>query len=358
MFEYGYEVGKAADVLVRRLLGVREGETLVITADTGSDARAADACASAAYACGAKPVVVHHICPATMGKSGDPVLPVEALSGVLMAADAWIELDSSGLMFTTPYDRATAHNKKLRAICMGSSDVDLLVRCVGRVDFAAMARFEKVLLDKLSACRNMRITSPGGTDVSFEQDPAHPVHGALEILEGKPAPGSFTLPGAVAWAPKLDSISGTIVFDGAIGVPAINMSLLASPVVLEVERGVITSFGGGAEARRLEAYLRSFDHPQTMRLAHTGLGFNPGAITRCRFGNMLEDERIWGATHWGIGEISAGLAGGKQVPAPMHCDGSSLGSSIEADGQWIVREGEFVDPALVPLAADLKRVLV
>ncbi len=358
MFEYGYEVGKAADVLIRGLLGVQEGETVVITADTGSDARAADACASAAYACGAKPVVVYHICPGRMGKSGDPVLPVEALSAVLLAADAWVELDSSGLMFTTPYDRATSENKKLRAICMGTSDVDMLVRCVGRVDFAAMARFERELIDKMSACKRMRITSPGGTDVTFEQDPDHPVHGSLELLEGRPAPGSYTLPGAVAWAPKLDTVTGTVVFDGAIGVPAINMSLLTSPVILRVEKGEIEAFEGGAEAKRLESYLRSFNHPQTMRLAHTGLGFNPGAITRCRFGNMLEDERIWGATHWGIGEISAGLAGGRQVPAPMHCDGSSLGSSIEADGKLLVDEGEFVEPTLVQLATDLKRLLV
>jgi 2,5-dihydroxypyridine 5,6-dioxygenase len=351
---YEFEGIKAATVLVSHLLGVKPGETVVVTVDTGSDLEAAKAISAAVYACGGKPVLVSHICPGTMGKSGDPVLPVEALTAILKVCDVWVELDSSGLMFTTPYDRAVKENKKLRHICLGSADIELLVRCIGRVDLAMMYELERRLISLLADAKEIRITTPAGTDVGFRQHPKHPILGSGDLLTGHAGPGSYTLPGALAWAPDLDTVAGTIVFDGAIGVPAVNLSVLKSPIVLEVRAGKIVKISGGPEAKKLEAYLKSFNHPQTLRLAHTGLGFNPGAITRCRFGNMLEDERIWGATHWGIGEISAGLIPDSPVVAPMHCDGTCLASTVTADGVVIVEQGEFVHKDLVEPAKQLK----
>jgi 2,5-dihydroxypyridine 5,6-dioxygenase len=356
---YSFEISRAARILLDRLMGVRPGETVVLTADTGSDLRAVEAAAAAAYECGAKPLIVTHLCPATMGKSGDPYLPVDALSAVLKEADTWVEFDSAGLMFTTPFDVATTENKELRSICMGSGDVDLLVRCVGRVGFDAMAEFESVLIDILRAASAMRMTTAAGTDVAFEQDPKIPLLGTGPLFgEGKPPAGTYTLPGAVAWAPDLSTVNGTVVFDGAIGIPALNLSVLRQPIVLRIEGGGIVEFGGGPEAGLLEPYLKGFDHPQTLRLAHTGIGFNPGAITRGRFGNLLEDERIWGSMHWGIGEISNSLIPGGQIPAPMHCDGICLGCSLEADGAPILTNGNFVHPDLVELAVKLREPIL
>lgn len=358
MFVYQYELSKAAEVLVKRLMGITPGEIVVITADTGSDSQTVDATAGAAYACGAKPMVVYHICPGTMGKSGDAILPVEGLSAVLKVADVWIEFDSSGLMYTTPYDEAMKENRSLRHICMGTADTDMMVRCVGKVDFDAMADFESELAVMIENGKHITMTSPAGTDVKFAQDRTHPLgRGARLLFEGTPSPGSYTLPGAIAWAPNMKTINGTIVFDGGVGVPAIKLGVLRNPIVLHVTEGVITSFSGGSEAKQLEAYLKSFKHPQTLRLAHTGVGFNPGSITRCRFGNMLEDERIWGSVHWGIGEIPAKLMPQKPVLAPMHCDGSCLSSSVIIDNELIVDEGQFIAKSLVGLANELQMVI-
>ncbi len=359
MSVYSFEISKAARTLMERLMGVQPGDIVVLTADTGSDQRAVEATAAAAYECGAKPLVVTHLCPARMGKSADPYLPVDALSAVLKEADIWIEYDSSGLMFTTPFDVAMAENPNLRAICMGSGDVDLLVRCVARVDFDAMSAFEAELLEVLRSVSSMRMTNAAGTDVAFEQDPSIPLFGTSDLLEpGTPPAGSYTLPGAIAWSPNLSSVRGTAVFDGAIGIPALNLGVLRQPIKLDLKDGAIVGFGGGPEAGLLEPYLRGFNHPQTLRLAHTGVGFNPGAITRGRFGNLLEDERIWGAMHWGIGEISNNLIPGGQVPAPMHCDGICLGCTLEADGVEILRNGNFVHPRLERLAKALKEPIL
>ena len=352
---YSFEVSRAARILVEQVMGVQKDETVVITADTGSEMRAVEATAAAAYECGAKPVIVTHLCPAAMGKSGDPYLPTETLTAVLKQADVWFEYESSGLMYTTAFDVAMAENKRLRAICMGSGDVDLLVRCVGRVDFEAMADFEAKLVKVLQSASQMQCTTNAGTDLSFVQDPEIPLGGGKLLAEGAPPAGSYTLPGAVGWAPDLSSVNGTIVFDGAIGIPALNMGVLRQPITLRIEGGKIAEFAGGPEAGLLEPYLRGFDHPQMLRLAHTGIGFNPGAITRGRFGNLLEDERIYGSMHWGIGEITEKLIPGGQVPAPMHCDGICLACSLEADGVEVLSNGSFVHPELHALAERLRK---
>ena len=47
---YGFELAKSADILVRELFKLKEGEILVITADTESNERVVEATASAAFA--------------------------------------------------------------------------------------------------------------------------------------------------------------------------------------------------------------------------------------------------------------------------------------------------------------------
>ena len=54
-YMYEYELGKAADMLVRDSFKLKEGEIFVITADTKSDRRVVDATARAAFSVGAKP---------------------------------------------------------------------------------------------------------------------------------------------------------------------------------------------------------------------------------------------------------------------------------------------------------------
>ena len=54
---YEFELGKAADILVNELFKLKEGETMVITADTESDERVVNATARAVFAAGGKPMV-------------------------------------------------------------------------------------------------------------------------------------------------------------------------------------------------------------------------------------------------------------------------------------------------------------
>ncbi|MCK4246871.1 aminopeptidase, partial [Candidatus Bipolaricaulota bacterium] len=134
---YEYELGRAADILVRELFKLKPGETFVITADTESDSRVVDATARAAFAADAKPMVIWLASPLGVGMAADPMLPIESLTGALIGADAWVEFNNQWLLYSTPYERVVKENTKLRYLNLVGMDVDMMVRLIGRVDYPA-----------------------------------------------------------------------------------------------------------------------------------------------------------------------------------------------------------------------------
>ncbi|MFR3390572.1 MAG: hypothetical protein ACLTT1_07885 [[Clostridium] scindens] len=85
-FLYEFELGKAADVIVKELFKVKPGENFVITADSRSDERVVNATARAIYAAGAKPMVIWTATPPGPGKQVDDFLPSGAIKATLMEA--------------------------------------------------------------------------------------------------------------------------------------------------------------------------------------------------------------------------------------------------------------------------------
>lgn len=104
---------------------------------------------------------------------------------------------------------------------------------------------------------------------------------------------------------------------------------------------------GGEEASAYETYLRDFRDPGMLKMAHIAYGFNPGARLT---GNIVEDERVWGATEWGIGYVSDIDAPPCGQDAVSHSDGICLKSSVWLDGVQIMDRGEIVLPELAELA--------
>jgi leucyl aminopeptidase (aminopeptidase T) len=341
---YEYELGKAAKILCEDLFKLKPGETFVITADTESDERVIDATARAAFACDAKPMVIYTASPLGVGKAADPMLPVEALTAVLLKADAWVEFNNEWLLYSTPCDIAMKENKKLRHLCLVGMKADIMVRNIGRVDYQNLEKFMKLVTERTFSAKHMRITTPAGTDVEFDNDPSHESHMALGYAD---TPGTHMAAGQIAWSPNLESINGKIVFDGSLVPPIVG--LLKEPVSLTIQKGEIVKFEGGKEAIEYEKWLKGFNHPQMLKLAHTAYGFNPGARLT---GNVVEDERVWGVTEWGIGHVGPGLVPGG-ISGPSHSDGICLNSSVWLDGVQIMDKGQPLDPELKKLAREL-----
>lgn len=339
------ELRFAADVLLGRLAQTQPGETVVITADMLVDPALVEAISAAAAAAGGKRLTVWMDTPAGVGESADADLPDAALKALLHTADIWIELNNHWLLYSGVYYDALKNNKKLRHIELTGADCRTLVECVGKVDYEAMTEFTLLLRDKIKAAKEMRMTSRLGEDVRFCNQAAQPVSAKLGMAD---KPGTHLFVGQIGWLPEPESINGRIVFDGAI---APDIGVLETPVEMIVEKGRVVSIRGGREAAAFDAWLKSFNHPQMLGVAHTGIGFNPGAAV---VGSILEDQRVWGSTTWGFGSIGAGLLPPAGVKAPAHSDAVCLKTTLEVDGALWMRDGEFVEPELAPLARRLK----
>jgi len=343
---YEFELGKAAHKIAAELFKLRAGETFVVTADTESDARVVNAVAAAAFTVGAKPMVLWIPTPQGVGKAADPMLPVQALTATLRAADAWVEFNNKYLLYSTPFEVAERDNKKLRYMNLSGMTVDALVRTIGRVDITALKRFQDKLAAMLKAAKQIRLTSPSGEDVQMEFDPQTPIVSDVGFAD---VPGPHFLAGQLT-SGYSDSVNGTIVFDGSVVPP---IGLVKDPVRLHVAKGMVEKIEGGKDALELETWLKSFNDSGMFRVAHLSFGLNPGANLT---GSIVEDERVWGGTEWGLGYVGPDLTrDGKPIPAASHTDGTCLNTSVWLDGVQIFDKGKVTHRDLADLAKALNK---
>ena len=339
------EVAQAAYKVVGELCAMKRGESLLVTVDSAATWRIAEELAKAGEALGAKVMVAYHSTPVGVGKVGEPYQP-DSLKAAIPATDVWIEVNAQWLGYSTAYEQALVPPRRVRYLCLCGLNEERIVRCIGKIDLSAMAEFQRMVCDLTRSAKRMRVTTPAGTDVTFENDPQRPV-----LSEGWcDTPGAHFLLGQIAWAPIEASIEGDIVFDGSFyaGGPA-DLATLSQPITFRVREGVCYEIAGGEEAKLARQWLDSMHDPNVYHEAHICYGFNPGAKAS---GICVEDERIWGATEWGFGHQGIQFQAGG-VSAVTHLDGICLNSSVWQDGEQVLDSGRIVHPDLVNLAARL-----
>ncbi|MGQ9626601.1 MAG: leucyl aminopeptidase [Anaerolineae bacterium] len=335
------ELGVAAYKVVRDLLKIKKGESLLITIDSVGHWRLAEETAKAGEALGAKVMVAWHSTPPGYGKVGDPYLP-DSLKAAIPQTDAWVEYNNQWLLYSTPWEKALSTPDRVRYLFLGGLDEEQIVRCVGKVDLELQDAFQTTLVNLTKKAKKMRITTPAGTDVSFENGD-RPV--TNELWADKP--GAHFLLGQMGWAPIEESINGRIVFDGSFsGGGEADLGILAQPITFHVENGVCVDITGGEEAKFLRGWFERLNDPFMYHAAHVCYGFNPGARLS---GLCTEDERVWGSTEWGFG-YQGPFFKAKGIKAVSHVDGICLNSSVWLDGEQIMDEGRLLHPELAELA--------
>ena len=338
-------VARTADKLLRNLMKVKKGETVAITCDTESDWEFATEVERAATALGSKPLLVRNKAPPHVGRAAEPFLPLESLTGVVANSDVWVELNGKWLLYSAVYEEAM-RRRRTRYICLVGMNRDMAVRCVGDVNVPAVLSFQRALQGITKSSRSMHYTTPGGSDVTFENDPRRPV-----LVEGDVSgPGEYMLLGQVDWAPLEETINGTIVYDGSVNPPD-ELGLLKEPVKLDVKNGKVEGVHGGRAARIYDKWLGSFKDENMYVPAHISYGCNPGAKLT---GNVLEDERIWGVLEWGLGNQSETF-GARSTRAASHSDGITLRPTLVADGQLVIKDGKYVHPELTSITGAARR---
>lgn len=346
---YEYELPNACLKLLRDMFHLQPGESIAITCDTESSMEIVEATAQAAVILGAKPLVFKIAAPAG-GKAGDKDMPMEALINGIKACDAWIEYNTKLIFYSTVYDKIIEDpNNRPRYMNQNGVHPELLVRNIGKVDNILLNKFIMAMTDATINAKHMRVTAPNGMDIEFDNEPGR----EFLVADGFVGKGEIKMfPGQIAWAPNFESINGTIVVDGTLSPP---LGAVKSPVKFTIEKGEIVKIEGGADAAAFEEWLRSFNDPQMFRVAHLAYGFGPNAKLS---GDIVEDERVWGCTEWGFGNVGGCLVsdiGELGIPGACHSDGICLNCSVWLDGVQVLDKGVVVGPTpeIVQLARDL-----
>lgn len=339
------EIAKTSYKLMNDLVGVKAGESVLITIDSRADFRVAEEIAKASEILGAKVMVAWHSTPKGYGALTMPYLP-DPLIACADQTDVWIELNDQWLLYSPMWDKAVS-NGRTRQVMLGGLGIERIIRCIGETDIPAQKEFQDTLAAMTKKARKGRITNAAGTDIEFEIDPNRPVTNEIRYDE----PGAHFMIGQIGWAPIEETINGVIAFDGTIsGGGDAELGFLTEPVIYEVEKGRIQAIKGGPQADKLRAYYKSLDDPNMYIAAHVCYGVLPNAVME---GCTTEDERVWGSTQWGFGHQGSVFSGGAPREAKSHIDGICLRSSVWLDGVKILEDGVYIEPTLAALAKKL-----
>jgi leucyl aminopeptidase (aminopeptidase T) len=337
---YWIEVARATRKLVEEVFPIKPGENVVVTVDTVTDIRVARETVKAIYALGAIPTLIIH--PVTPEAASEPPPPV---AHALLGADAWIEFEeSSYLLYSDAWKKAMEAG--VRFLTLGGN-VDSLVKMVGQVNYPVLDKFANKLVELCNKATNLYVKSTEGTNLRFMVDPkgsfGHIIREGSSVANFK-GPGILQVPSGQCNIGHIpNSVEGTIVFDGSI-LPPDEIGVLREPVQLTIHEGRIIKITGGQEARILEKWLASFNHPAIYEMAHCGtFGFNPG-VKHCK-GDVTHDERVFGCMEFGIGPAWA--------ESPGHTDGVVLHPSVWADEIQLEQDGKYVHPELIELCQQL-----
>jgi leucyl aminopeptidase (aminopeptidase T) len=199
-------------------------------------------------------------------------------------------------------------------------------------DYAEVRDRSARLLAALGSATRIRVTTPAGTDCTFD------VSGRTwRVDDGTiDEPGTFgNLPaGEVFIAPIATGADGICVVDRSIAVDGVG--LVDEPIRLRWERGRIVAVEGGREAQRVRDVIAGAGDGADV-VAELGIGTNERARVT---GNVITDEKALGTAHVAFGD-NTGDYGGDNV-ASIHVDGIMADATIEADGRVVMNRGELV----------------
>jgi leucyl aminopeptidase (aminopeptidase T) len=203
-------------------------------------------------------------------------------------------------------------------------------------DYNALQKELSGLTSLFRRKRDVKVTSPGGTDITFSI-------GAKWRTDDNGIcnrPGQvMNLPsGRVFVFPKEETMNGTIVIDGSW-----EGKLIVEPIIMEIENGVVTNI---SESEFTEKINLTFDEVSkslnknkatiVKTVAEFGFGMNARAKV---IGNLLEDQVVRGAAHFILGDNSA-YGGKNNIGLQMR--GVILKPTIELNDIDLVKDGKIV----------------
>ena len=245
--------------------------------------------------------------------------PPAPVAGALRDADVFVAPTTKSLTHTRA--RSDATDAGARGATMPGITEDVMVAGLD-ADYEAIARACADLMAQVEAAETIRITSPQGTDVTFEPGS----RGWRDDVGLNHEPGEFSnLPaGEIFVSPE--TAGGTYVVDGTM-MP--HGRLDGRTLEFDVEDGYVTRISDDAVREQVEAAADEVGR-DAYNLAELGIGANVGVTELV--GSVLLDEKAAGTVHVAIGD-DAGFGG--DVDAPLHLDGVLTEPTVYADGDEV-----------------------
>jgi 2,5-dihydroxypyridine 5,6-dioxygenase len=309
-------------------LNVEPDESVLIVADTETDAICWQAVAAAGHAHGAKITVT--LSPPPEQHSYEPVAAVAA---AMWASDHVMLLTSRALAHSDAAKRCQREGRTI--FFMEEITPEMLLRGALLEDYEAMQDLGTRVMNAWTEARDVRVTTAEGTDLTCS------VEGREGLFIAGKAFKSDTLEmccaafpdGEAVIAPVEGSANGTVVFD----TTAHGVGRIKEPMRLTITDGVIAAIEGRDEARTWERILEAQNDPESWNFpAEIAIGLNPKTVIT---GVLREDKKIWGSCHMACG---TNIDFGGTVKAKIHMDGLMLKPTVVFDGNEIVKDGRIV----------------
>jgi 2,5-dihydroxypyridine 5,6-dioxygenase len=263
-------------------------------------------------------------------------LPV-TVAAAMKAANVVFTLPTRPPSHTQATRQARDAGARVLMLASGTSigNDDVLYRLSPRnpSDIEDWARLTGKLKEMFRGGGDLHVVSDRGTDV-------HCDIGKLEVhtMDGichEPGTISHFIAGLAGGGPTPGSSQGTLVVDAGI-TPIWRPLTSEEPVVLTIKDGFVVDVSGGPAAAEWRAAAEALNDPTAYNIAEYGFGCHPRA--RVPHGRPMEDERLYGGFHFGIGS-STGFGG--KVQSKWHIDASMTRATAFLNGKEFLRNGEY-----------------
>jgi leucyl aminopeptidase (aminopeptidase T) len=310
----------AAEVAVRDCMGASPGERVLVVTDEPCR-RIGQALFAVARDRAHEALMVEIVPRRTNGEE-----PPEAVAALMQTVDVVLCPTSKSLTHTRARREAAA--KGVRVATLPGVTEEVMVRCMN-ADYNRIAALTNALCALLEQAKVVRVTAPGGTDITLPiaGRKAHASHG---LFREKGQGGNLPT-GEAYLAPLEGQAQGVVVVDGSMA----GIGMLKTPLRIVVENGFAEEVTGGEEVQKLLA-LWEIHGRLSRNVAEFGIGTNDQArIT----GVILEDEKVLGTIHIAFGD-NASMGGSVQVQS--HLDGLVRSPTVWLDERMIMKDGTLL----------------
>jgi aminopeptidase len=211
-----------------------------------------------------------------------------------------------------------------------------------------ISKAQEHLIEMFNKASIVRFTNNDGTDISMsliDHDGSHFTFCNSVIAKNVPGSEIFS-------APHIDSVEGVIVAKGKFS-PKDTGTKVIENLTMIFEKGVLVDFKADKGAEHFQEFIDR--NPGNRRIGELGIGTNPHLKTHVM--NTLLVEKIGGSFHLALGNA---YTFNEYAGAPVKVDNGNrsldhwdittmlIGKKgrIELDGQAIMEDGKFLDPAL------------